>query len=281
MTVKIIAVDMDGTFLNNDKKYNKTRFLQQYQQLKQRGIHFVVASGNQRATLQHYFPEIKDDIAFIAENGAYVVDANQEVAFAHFTLPLVQQMQKTLSEMYAGAVILCGKKGAYIDASVLDKNLEKLNKYFKQLQQVNDFTCVDDQICKITLDARDYPFEQMYQSLTELSFIANGAVKMVSSGFGFIDLIVPNQHKANGLKQLQQRWNVPTAQILAIGDNFNDLEMVQYAGFGFAIANAVDELKQVANFVTVKTNEEEAVLDVIDQVLQAEFPFDAAHQKSA
>ncbi|MEB3753535.1 Cof-type HAD-IIB family hydrolase [Acinetobacter sp. MD2(2019)] len=281
MTVKIIAVDMDGTFLNNDKKYNKTRFLQQYQQLKQRGIHFVVASGNQYATLQHYFPEIKDEIAFVAENGAYVIDANQEVAFAHFPKKLVNSMQQQLVQLYRGSVILCGKNGAYIDANVPKENLEKLAKYFKQLQQVTDFSGVDDQICKITLDTRNFDFEPMYQRLEQLDFIVQGHVKMVSSGFGFIDFIVPNQHKANGLKQLQQRWNVSNQQILAIGDNFNDLEMLQHAGFGFAVANAVDELKQAADFVTLKTNEEEAVLDVIDQVLHATFPFNKAQQKSA
>jgi hydroxymethylpyrimidine pyrophosphatase-like HAD family hydrolase len=55
MTVKIIAVDMDGTFLNEEKQYNKARFLKQYQQLQQRGIHFVVASGNQLSTLKITF----------------------------------------------------------------------------------------------------------------------------------------------------------------------------------------------------------------------------------
>jgi hydroxymethylpyrimidine pyrophosphatase-like HAD family hydrolase len=47
MSVKLIAVDMDGTFLDDQKKYNKTKFLSQYQQLKERSIKFVVASGNQ------------------------------------------------------------------------------------------------------------------------------------------------------------------------------------------------------------------------------------------
>ncbi|MFI7964273.1 HAD hydrolase family protein, partial [Acinetobacter baumannii] len=70
MTVKILAVDMDGTFLNSKKQYNKARFLKQYEQLKQNNIHFVVASGNQLAKLITYFPEISHEIAFIAENGA-------------------------------------------------------------------------------------------------------------------------------------------------------------------------------------------------------------------
>ena len=281
MTVKMIAVDMDGTFLNEDKKYNKARFLKQYQQLRQRGIHFVVASGNQLSTLKNYFPEIAAQLAFVAENGAYVMDAEQEVSFAHFSADLVEEMRTQISERYASSLILCGKQGAYIDHAVPEKNLEKLNKYFKSLQQVAQLSEVQDQICKVTLDTRDYDFASLCHDLEQLDCIANGSVKMVSSGFGFIDLIVPNRHKAHGLQLLQQRWNISADQVLAIGDNYNDLEMVKQSGYGFAVANAVDELKQVANFVTEKDNQHEAVLDVIDQVLFEQAPFQVLHKKTA
>ncbi|PVZ85248.1 HAD family hydrolase [Serratia sp. S1B] len=281
MTVKIIAVDMDGTFLNEDKKYNKARFLKQYQQLQQRGIHFVVASGNQLSTLKNYFPEIAPQLAFISENGAYVVDAEQEVSFAHFSPNLVDHMRVAIAEHYASALILCGKRGAYIDRAVPEQNLEKLNKYFKSLQQIPDLTQAQDQICKVTLDTRQYDFSTLCDDLRQFEFIANGSVKMVSSGFGFIDLIVPNRHKAHGLQLLQQRWDISADQVLAIGDNYNDLEMVKQSGYGFAVANAVDELKQAANFVTEKNNQQEVVLDVIDQVLLGQVPFHSLHKKSA
>lgn len=281
MTVKIIAVDMDGTFLNEDKKYNKARFLKQYQQLQQRGIHFVVASGNQLSTLKNYFPEIAHQIAFVSENGAYVMDAEEEVSFAHFSSDLVERMRTQIAERYASSLILCGKQGAYIDHAVPEKNLEKLNKYFKSLQQLPDLTQVQDHICKVTLDTRDYDFAELCEDLQWCDFIADGSVKMVSSGFGFIDLIVPNRHKAHGLQLLQQRWKVSNDQVLAIGDNYNDLEMVKQSGYGFAVANAVDELKQAASFVTEKSNQQEAVLDVIDQVLFGQSLFQMLHKKSA
>ncbi|VDZ94978.1 Protein ybjI [Salmonella enterica subsp. enterica] len=46
MSIKLIAVDMDGTFLSDQKTYNRDRFMAQYQQMKRQGIRFVVASGN-------------------------------------------------------------------------------------------------------------------------------------------------------------------------------------------------------------------------------------------
>lgn len=62
MSVKVIVTDMDGTFLNDAKTYNQPRFMAQYQELKKRGIKFVVASGNQYYQLISFFPELKDEI---------------------------------------------------------------------------------------------------------------------------------------------------------------------------------------------------------------------------
>lgn len=79
MNVKVIAVDMDGTFLNDEKTYDKERFMAQYQQLRERDIHFVVASGNQYYQLISFFPEIASEISFVAENGALVYDHGEQV----------------------------------------------------------------------------------------------------------------------------------------------------------------------------------------------------------
>lgn len=73
MGIKLIAVDMDGTFLSDQKTYNRERFLAQYQQMKTQGIRFAVASGNQYYQLISFFPEIAHEISFVAENGGWVV----------------------------------------------------------------------------------------------------------------------------------------------------------------------------------------------------------------
>lgn len=268
MPVKLIAVDMDGTFLNGEKKYNKQRFLQQFLQLKEQGIHFVAASGNQLYTLKNYFSDIQDQIAYVAENGAFVVDQKEEVNFAHFEHDVAQTMLNDLLKDYAEGIIFCGKQGAYIGPKTPEKSLPKLNQYFKRLKQVDHLTDLDDEACKITINTHDYDFDQLTDELNQKPYIQNGQVRMVSSGFGFIDLIVPNQHKAYGLAFLQKRWNVKDHEVLAIGDNNNDIEMVKMAGYGIAVDNGIPELKDVADYV-VGHNEEEAVLDVIDAVLHS------------
>ncbi|SDB81254.1 Cof-type HAD-IIB family hydrolase [Acinetobacter boissieri] len=269
MPVRLIAVDMDGTFLNGEKQYNKQRFSKQFSQLKQQGIHFVAASGNQLYTLKNYFSEIQDEIGYVSENGAFVVDGTTEINFAHFDPQVAKVMLADLMVDYAEGVILCGKEGAYVDEQTPAENMPKLNKYFKRLFCVEDLLQVDDLVCKITINTSNYDFDELTHALNQKSYIKNNQVKMVSSGFGFIDLIIPNQHKAFGLSFLQQRWNVTAEETLVIGDNNNDIEMVKMAKFGIAMDNAIPELKQVADYV-VGHNEKEAVLDVLDAVLNSE-----------
>ena len=99
MSVKVIVTDMDGTFLNDAKTYNQPRFMAQYQELKKRGIKFVVASGNQYYQLISFFPELKDEISFVAENGALAV------SYTH--LDVYKRQRCRLKERLRTTAIFC------------------------------------------------------------------------------------------------------------------------------------------------------------------------------
>ncbi|WHY69380.1 HAD hydrolase family protein [Neobacillus sp. SuZ13] len=79
MAIKLIAVDMDGTFLNGQMKYDVERFSKQYVKMKELGIRFVVASENQYYQLKSFFGVMQEEISYVSENGAFIVDQGQEV----------------------------------------------------------------------------------------------------------------------------------------------------------------------------------------------------------
>lgn len=86
MTIKMIAVDMDGTFLNEEKTYNRERFKIIFQQLKEKKIKFVVASGNQYDQLKSFFPELHREMSFVSENGANIIVEGQD--YYNASLPI-------------------------------------------------------------------------------------------------------------------------------------------------------------------------------------------------
>jgi len=81
-----------------------------------------------------------------------------------------------------------------------------------------------------------------------------------------IEIIRAGMNKAIGLQKIASYYNIPQERIIAFGDEDNDLEMLQYAGHGVAMENAIDELKKVANKKT-KTNEEDGIAHYLKEVL--------------
>ena len=74
---------------------------------------------------------------------------------------------------------------------------------------------------------------------------------IINKEYEYLDISPLNISKNNALKILGEYLNIDKSEMLAIGDNLNDLDMVKESGVGVAIANAYDELKQVAKYTTV------------------------------
>jgi FMN hydrolase / 5-amino-6-(5-phospho-D-ribitylamino)uracil phosphatase len=269
MTIKLIAVDMDGTFLNDQMKYDAERFFKQYVKMKEQGIRFVVASGNQYYQLKSFFGEIQEEISYVAENGALVVDQGQEV----FSVDLPKKDVKLILEGLVShknlSIVLCGKESAYVLESVSDHFFETMNKYYHRLKRVTSFEQVDDQILKFALSC---PEEETLQLRDLLHTKIGSIITPVSSGHGSIDLIVPGFHKASGIQLLQQKWNVKDDETIAFGDGGNDIEMLKHVKYGFAMENGSDEVKSIANY-RAPSNDDSGVLEIIDQYFAKQGPF--------
>lgn len=139
MNVKLIAVDMDGTFLTNNNEYDQERFTRQYEFMKEKGIHFVVASGNQYYQLRSFFPDIHNELAFIAENGAYIVDQGKDVFVAKLAKEDIQTVLKVVNQYPEVEKIVCGRKSAYISKYIDEDFYNTMNFYYHRLAKVDNF----------------------------------------------------------------------------------------------------------------------------------------------
>jgi sugar-phosphatase len=97
-------------------------------------------------------------------------------------------------------------------------------------------------------------------------------MKPVTSGFGFVDLIIPGLHKANGISRLLKRWNISPQECVAIGDSGNDAEMLKFVRYSFAMGNAGEAIKAISRHQTDDNNHQGA-LNVIQAVLDNAAPF--------
>lgn len=238
--------------------------------MREQGIRFVVASGNRYYQLISFFPEVAHEIAFVAENGGWVVSAGEDVFNCrmpkeHFNTVIDHLLTLTNIE-----IIACGKRSAYTLNRYNDALKAVAAKYYHRLELVDDFNHIaDDEILKFGLNVPDQLIPQIQP---KLHAALGDMVTAVAIGYGSIDLIIPGVHKANGLRILQERWGIKNHEVVAFGDSGNDIEMLQHAGFGFAMANAAAPVKAVAGY-RAPHNNEEGVLHIIDKVLNREAPF--------
>jgi len=266
MTIKLIATDMDGTFLNSQNDYNRPRFQKLYQKMKEKGVKFVVASGNQYYQLKSFFPEIEDEISFAAENGSYVVAEGKEIFVAKAPDELVKEVLDILQDFAGAKALVCGKNSAYMQKGQSQELLDYMGQYYYRLKEVDDLHKVieEDQIFKLALH---FPEDEIDAAYKVLEGKLAGKMDMVISGFEDIDLLTLGVHKADGIDKLAAIWNIKPEEMAAFGDSDNDLEMLKYVKHSFAMSNARDTVKEVSS-QTIASNDEDAVLDKIEELLE-------------
>ncbi len=240
--------------------------------MKRRGIKFVVASGNQYYQLKSFFPDISSEIAFVAENGAWIIDRDEELFCGAFSRDDIDAVLDTLHNGHYPELryILCGRESAYYFEGLDESWLVKMRHYCHRLKPIRSLDEVaDDKLFKFALNLSDDYVEPL---MADIERLHQGSAAATSSGHGSVDLIVPGNHKGHGLDLLGKRWGIDRSEILVFGDGGNDLEMLQQSGFSFAMANAPQKVKDAARY-EAPSNNEEGVLQVIEQMLAGKPPF--------
>ncbi|NLL33219.1 MAG: HAD family hydrolase [Enterococcus cecorum] len=261
--IKLVAVDVDGTFVRADYSFDRPRFERILSRMNAVGCRFVVASGNQYYQLRDLFPEQHHEFAFVAENGAYIVDEGHLV----FAVDMPREVVKRIAELCYNypevQAIISGVECAYCQrVNVSSEFFELAKVYYHRLKWVDDLSQIDDQFLKVSLLVPDEKTSYFYNLLCQQ---LNGIVDVTTSGHGWIDLIMPGCHKASGLAKLVQRWRITPEQCVSFGDGGNDIEMLKYCGRSYAMQNAPENVKEAAKFVC-PSNEEDGVLEVLDEL---------------
>lgn len=263
--LKLIATDMDGTFLKADQTYDTARFASLHRRLVQADIRFVVASGNQYFQLRSFFDAYPDTI-YVAENGAYIRDADTIYALHSFKPAVVAQILAQLQGIADLKVLVCGQNSAYTLTTTDPAHVANMRQYYHRLAVVNDFDHLDDQILKFALTC---PPEATEKIVAQLNSALAGLAQPTSSGRGDIDLIQPGVHKAAGLAELGEKLGIDLKDMAAFGDGGNDLEMLQAVGLGVAMANAQPHVAAVADAHAL-SNAESGVLAFMETLLDQE-----------
>lgn len=258
---RLVAVDMDGTFLDAERGYDRVRFRRLHQRLQAAGVRFVVASGNQYWQLLTYFDGFPDAL-YIAENGAVVATAERVLRVAPFEPSAVAAALDYVDRLPGVSTLACGVKAAYARHDTDPGVLEMMRRYYVRLELVDGWAQIDDDVVKLALDC---PAERTGALLAELAIGLPRGVVATSSGHGSIDLVSHGVNKGVALAWLGERLGIAAEEMIAFGDGGNDVEMLALVGLGVAMANAPDDVKKHAD-VVAGAHDDSGVLEFLEHL---------------
>ncbi len=261
MSYKLIAIDMDGTLLTPNLEISK-KTIETTRNVIEKKVIITLSTGRMYLAALPFANMLQLDVPLITCNGALIKCAKTGKEY----------YKKTISSTYCKEVIqYCHNNELSLSIYKNDEILieDNTNLHIHQHmdkaepQIVGDInTILKDLVIKILISSRnrynlDYHARKLYE-------IYKDKLNFYFSLPHFVEIVHKDSNKKNALKFLAEKFNIKKEEIISIGDNFNDMDMIQYAGLGVAMGNAPDYLKEVADFVTY-SNDEEGVNYVLEK----------------
>ena len=268
MTIKLIATDMDGTILDSQGLLDLPRLEKILDRLEEKGIRFVIATGNEIHRVRQLLGHLTDRVVLIVANGAKIFENNQLIQVETWDDELVEkaltffkgqecQNQFVITSMNGGFV----KEGTIF--TQLDKFMtpEMIELFYQRMNFVEELHPeLFGGVLKMSLVVGEDRMDQVQEDFNQ---VFNGYVQAVSSGYGCLDIIQDGIHKAWALQELLKRWNIKSEEIMAFGDSENDVEMLELAGIAYAMENADEKAKAVATDIA-PANSQGGVYQVLE-----------------
>lgn len=262
----LIALDLDGTLLKDDKTIsaNTKKVLQK---AREEGHIVMIATGRPFRSSEMYYHELGLDTPIVNFNGAFVHHPLQHQWGVDHT-PLDIGVAKDIVEV-------CH---TYQFQNIIAEVINDVYFHYHDEKLFNIFSLGDPKIQ--TGDLRKFlsesPTSMMIQTDEEHEKLISKHLSQVhaevithrcwGNPWHIIEIVKHGLNKAVGLKKVADTLSIPKERIIAFGDEDNDLEMIEFAGHGIAMGNAIDPLKNIANEITL-TNEEDGIAIYLNETL--------------
>ncbi|MGB9819916.1 MAG: Cof-type HAD-IIB family hydrolase [Pseudothermotoga sp.] len=272
---KLICIDLDGTLLDDEKRISE-RDKEAIDCAKKHGIHITVFTGRNYYAALPYLQELGIEIPVVFQNGALIATPSAHQIFRLITLN---------SEIAVQVVRLCAQRGLYpvVYESFFSKKdmiVQKdyqgpFEKYFmfnqhriRKVDSLENMLHQTESIAEIAIVGKDTLVEELVQNLSSKIDGFTPVKNQHIDGEIFMEIFGRDVGKEIALDFLTELFDLNLSEVAYIGDNYNDLKIMQKVGFPVAMANAPQDVKTVARFVT-SSNNESGVSRAIEKIMGA------------
>lgn len=263
--IKLIVTDVDGTLIPDGISKISPRYYELIKEFKKMGILFGVASGRQCKSIQRLFEPVKDDIIYIAENGAFAIYQGEEIFYRPLTKEDSEEIVKDTRKMPGCMCLYDTKYMSYYEKGGEEVYHLMKDEYKYDCELVDDLLKLEEPCLKYSVYRAD-----KIEEVTEKEFNPKWSKthQVACGGTRFMDLTRMDVSKGTALKAVQEKLGIHPEETMAFGDNSNDIDMLKQANYSFAIGNARKEVKNTATYIA-DTNERDGVLQVMESLMEA------------
>ena len=271
MKYQLIACDLDETLLNSQHQVCQ-RNIELIKKAKEKGVKFVPATGRLYQSVQGCLKEL----GLYDEEGEYVLSANGGVLTENKNNRILQMKGLSFEKMkelfdfgkhYDVCIAIYTIQNIYV-YHLNENERQRMNNQGIQYIVLED-DCLDalknDDIVKVLFETRDMEYLQSLEPL--MQDIVKDEVDVSYSSMRYMELNLTGVNKGQGLHDLARLLNIPIEATIAVGDNFNDMAMLEAAGLSVAAGNAVEEVKALCDYTTKADCNEGVVAELIEKFI--------------
>lgn len=246
-SIRLVVADLDGTVLDKTKMV-RPDLRDAVRSLRRRGVAFTIATGRVFASAARYALDLEIREPIIAANGAVVKNPVTGLELRDLRLPasVAREVLGLTRHLGAATYVFTG------DRILVDRPSSFSPRYWRSLGHPitlsRDIMAEDlGEPTMIVVYVGSHRASTLRQ---EFSQRLHGRAEVTSSMPYFIDFLHPLASKASGVELLAKHLGIPVGSIMAVGDGYNDVGMLRYAGVGVLVANAPGEIRNLADHIT-------------------------------
>jgi Cof subfamily protein (haloacid dehalogenase superfamily) len=247
---KAIALDLDGTLLNSNGQISEKN-KEIISAVSDAGALLILATGRYFVQMKGIIERLNYSGILVSTDGAVTINVLQKKVISEYSFP-IQDVEETIKHCRERNIhIAVNTAFQYYVESVSDFHKEHYKKYETSYEIVSDLLQIKQPILKFIVS--DHRFVNGWQHVEY-----KGHLRKRANAEHYNEIVHQHTFKTNAIRNVLDQYKINAEELLAIGDYYNDIDMLQNAGMGIAMGNAPDEVKKIANDVTL-TNDEDGV----------------------
>lgn len=271
MKYKLIASDLDETLLNENHHVCQKN-IDLIKKARDLGVKFVPATGR----LFTGVIDVLKELDLYDKEGEYVLSANGGIITENKGNKILKCCGLTLDktkELFAFGkqYNICIQIHTLNNIFIYNINEDEKQRVtyqgvkFSEFEEENLDFLKDEKIIKMLFETTDIPYLESLEP--KLQSIVEGVVSVSYSSSRYMELNQLGVDKGQGLKDLANLLNISLDEIIAVGDHFNDIDLLKTAGLSVAAGNAIEEVKAICDYTTKANHNEGVLAEVIEKFI--------------